>query len=196
MFWKALRPLLDGNESALAQLADIREGFSDALDQELEQMWTRKLGLTTFEPTLIRELLRLMVRTKVDYTIFFRQLSSIPEDLSPLKRSFYEPSSAQLDAAWTDWLNRWRPQVMSAGNVSEISDAMKRANPSITWREWLVAPAYQDAEKGIYSSIHKLQEVFSSPYDELPPKLAVMYDRRKPKEFFNAGGVSHYSCSS
>ena len=48
-----------------------------------------------------------MVRTKVDYTILFRQLSNIPESLSALKQSFYESGSAQLDAKWTDWLRRW-----------------------------------------------------------------------------------------
>ena len=196
MFWTALRPLLSDDESALEQLDEIRSGFSAAMDRELERMWTRKLGLTTFEPTLLRELLRLMVRTKVDYTIFFRQLSSIPEEISPLQRSFYEPCSGQLEEEWSDWLRRWRAQVTSGGDVSEISHSMKQANPNITWREWLVAPAYKKAEQGNYGVIHELQKVFNQPYDELPPMLAATYDRRKPTEFFNAGGVSHYSCSS
>jgi hypothetical protein len=38
--------------------------------------------------------------------------------------------------------------------------------------------------------------VFSHPYEPLPADLAATYDRLKPSEFFNAGGVSHYSCSS
>jgi len=38
--------------------------------------------------------------------------------------------------------------------------------------------------------------VFSHPYDALSPELEARYDRLKPREFFNAGGVSHYSCSS
>ena len=41
-----------------------------------------------------------------------------------------------------------------------------------------------------------LQEVFSHPYEPLPPELANTYDRLKPEAFFGAGGVSHYSCSS
>jgi hypothetical protein len=38
--------------------------------------------------------------------------------------------------------------------------------------------------------------VFSHPYEDPSPELAATYDRLKPREFFNAGGVSHYSCSS
>ena len=196
MFCTALRPLLSDNQAALAQLDDIRGRFGEAMEHELELMWTRKLGLTTFDPTLLRELLGLMVRTKVDYTILFRQLSDIPDALCALKKSFYESGSAQLDAEWTDWLRRWRDQVKRSGDVGETSASMKRANPSVTWREWLIAPAYQEAELGHHGLVHEVQEAFSTPYSELLPKLAAKYDRLKPKEFFNTGGVSHYSCSS
>ena len=57
MFWTALRPLLSHEESALQQFDIVREGFSDAMDKELERMWTRKLGLSTYDPALLRELL-------------------------------------------------------------------------------------------------------------------------------------------
>ena len=72
---------------------------------------------------------------------------------------------------------------------------MKRANPAITWREWLVAPAYEQAREGDTTLIKELQQVFSTPYQAPPAELA-RYDQLKPGEFFNAGGVSHYSCSS
>ena len=59
----------------------------------------------------------------------------------------------------------------------------------------LIAPAYQQAEQGQYDLVHELEGVFSHPYDEVPfDWLSV----RPPqaKGIFNAGGVSHYSCSS
>ena len=73
---------------------------------------------------------------------------------------------------------------------------MKWVNPSVTWREWLIAPAYQQAEQGDHGLFRELQAVFSDPYDEPAPELATKYDRLRPRHFFNAGGVSHYSCSS
>ena len=196
MFWTSLRPLLEDNTEGLARLDQIRDGFAGAMQQELEAMWDRKLGLSRYDTALVNELLGLMALSKLDYTIFFRRLSDIPEQLSALKESFYLPSSDELDAQWTQWLQRWLAQITAHGDLSERSAAMKQVNPAITWREWLVAPAYEQAAQGDYSLIRELQEVFSHPYDELSPELAATYDRLKPREFFNAGGVSHYSCSS
>lgn len=73
---------------------------------------------------------------------------------------------------------------------------MKEVNPKYTWREWLIVPAYQNAEKGDYSLIKELQEVFSAPYAEQSPQIEEKYYQLKPKELFKIGGVSHYSCSS
>jgi uncharacterized protein YdiU (UPF0061 family) len=73
---------------------------------------------------------------------------------------------------------------------------MHRVNPAITWREWLIAPAYEQAAQGDTSRIQELQAMFRHPYETPSAELAATYDRLKPREFFNAGGVSHYSCSS
>jgi uncharacterized protein YdiU (UPF0061 family) len=196
MFWAAIRPLLEGNAQALARLDAIREGFATGMQQEVEAMWARKLGLSSTDPELGNELLQLMVSSKVDYTIFFRRLSDLPEHLSTLKESFYVPSSEELDSQWTRWLQRWRNQVTSSGDPRETAALMKRVNPNVTWREWLIAPAYEQAAQGDFTLVQELQEVFSHPYDALSPELEARYDRLKPREFFNAGGVSHYSCSS
>ncbi|MFL0770954.1 MAG: protein adenylyltransferase SelO family protein, partial [Prochlorococcus sp.] len=196
MFWSALRPLLTGNTDATAQLDQLRDGFGEVMQLELEAMWTRKLGLPSSDPVLMNELLQLLVASKADYTIFFRKLSAIPEQLPDLKESFYLPSSEELDAQWEDWLQRWRAQVSSNGDSRETSAAMQRVNPAITWREWLIAPAYQQAEQGDTRLIQELQAVLKHPYNIPSAELAARYDRLKPRQFFNAGGVSHYSCSS
>ena len=196
MFWKAIRPLISDNKKALVRLDNIREGFSEVMNQEMETMWTKKLGLTSYDPMLVNELLQLMVISKVDYTIFFRKLSHIPDQLITLKESFYLPSSEKVDAQWNDWLLRWRDSIKNCSDIRMTSDTMKRVNPKYTWREWLIAPAYKEAEQGDYSLVKELQEVFSNPYDEQSSELASKYDRLKPKRFFNSGGISHYSCSS
>ena len=197
MFWAALRPLLAGNNEALARLDQIREGFAGAMQQELEAMWASKLGLASYNANLVNELLELLLKSQADYTIFFRRLSDIPatiaEQLSALKLSFYEPSSEVLDGQWSGWLQRWRALI---GDVQATSAAMQSVNPAITWREWLIAPAYEQAARDDYTLIQELQELFSHPYRSPAAGLAATYNRLKPREFFNAGGVSHYSCSS
>jgi len=195
MFWKALRPLV-GDDTALARLDTIKDGFSDAMSQAFEDMWAKKLGLRQFDETLVQGLLQLMIEAKADYTMFFRRLSHIPTDIDGLKESFYAPSSADIDARLNGWLQRWRDRLSREGDLTETSAAMKRVNPKYAWREWLVAPAYQRAEEGDYSLIRDLQAVLNNPYEEQSPEVSVMFDRLRPKEFFDVGGISHYSCSS
>jgi uncharacterized protein YdiU (UPF0061 family) len=196
MFWASIRLLLENNPEDQARLDQIRDGFAQAMQEELEAMWASKLGLRSYDAELVNGLLQLMALSKADYTILFRKLSDIPEQVSILKDSFYVPSSEQLDAQWSQWLQRWRGQITSDGDPQVISEAMKRTNPKVTWREWLIAPAYEQAGQGNFSLIKDLQALFSHPYDEQQAEVQAKYDRLKPKEFFNAGGVSHYSCSS
>ncbi len=196
MFWASIRLLLSGNKEALARLDQIREGFSGAMDREIEVTWARKLGLVSYDAALVNELLELMVLTKVDYTVFFRRLSSIPENILVLKESFYQPNSEQLDARWNHWLQRWLDCVRGSKDAKTTSIVMNHSNPKYTWREWLIMPAYQQAEHGETSQIKELQQVFSQPYEEQLGELEMKYNRLKPQEFFSAGGVSQYSCSS
>tara|TARA_Y100001968_G_scaffold77862_1_gene69146 strand:+ start:11120 stop:12742 length:1623 start_codon:yes stop_codon:yes gene_type:complete len=196
MFWTSLRPLLIDNNDALSRLDQIREGFAEVMSQEIEAMWAKKLGLVSYDETLVNELLQLMFLSKVDYTIFFRKLSHIPNQLIDLKDSFYMPSSAQIDAQWGSWLQRWRNRITNSGDIRVTTTLMKRINPKYTWREWLIAPAYTKAEQGDFSLIKELQSVFSNPYEEQSSAIEDKYYRLRPKEFFQAGGVSHYSCSS
>ena len=196
MFWTALRPLLHGDSDALERLDRIHASFAAVMEKALDAMWASKLGLSTPNPALVRELLALMAQSRADYTLVFQRLSHLPEHLAALEDSFYLPASKELKRAWTNWLDRWREQITAHGDASEAVTRMQRANPSITWREWLIAPAYQQAEQGDNQLIHELQEVFSTPYGDQVETTQAKYCRLKPREFFNAGGISHYSCSS
>ncbi len=196
MFWGSIRPLVIDNTDALARLDQIRDGFAESMTRKIESMWAKKLGLINHEETLVNELLQLMDRSKVDYTMFFRKLSHIPEQLTTLKESFYRPSSEQLDVQWGKWLQEWRGRIKDSGNLTIKSAEMKRINPKYTWREWVVNQAYKNAEEGNYILIKELQSLFSNPYDDQSPTIEKKFDCLKPKNFFNTGGISHYSCSS
>ncbi|WP_417228415.1 protein adenylyltransferase SelO [Amphritea sp.] len=202
MFWTALRPLLAAEDAALQQLDEIRSGFETVMQTKMREMWAEKLGLDTFDMPLFRELAALMMETSVDYTILFRELSHLPDDISPLQKSFYKgPSyqadSAALDQRWAEWLTAWNALIDSQSlSRDEISGKMKRVNPKYSLREWLVVPAYQQAAVGNYALIRELQEVMTQPYAEQSQAVEDKYYRLKPAEFFELGGMSHYSCSS
>jgi uncharacterized protein YdiU (UPF0061 family) len=196
MFLSSLQHLLVDDAEALKRLDQVRIGFVEQMEDRIKKMWANKLGLVEFNQKIFARLLELIIHTGVDYTIFFRELSHIPVDISSLKKSFYAKTSDSLDDQWQAWLDSWRDEVNKSGDLSVISDNMKLVNPKYTWREWLIVPAYEQAHQGDYTLIKELQEVLCSPYDEQSKGVEEKYYRLKPKEFFDAGGVSHYSCSS
>ena len=204
MFLVALLPLVAEDESALNRLQTLNTGFSVVMQDELESMWTSKLGLVRFDKVLLDELLELMAITPVDYTKFFRALSDIPEDISGLEGSFYTPSSQQdvpeqLLQRWSAWLAKWQ-ELVSERTATEGYDAirsqMKAVNPKYILREWLVVPTDQAAYNGEYEPIRQLQKIITAPYAEQSAEIEMRFDRPKPQQYWGLGGVSHYSCSS
>ena len=169
------------------------------MQAELEQMWAAKLGLDTFNTELLSELQTLMAQTPVDYTIFFRELSALPNDIEPLKKSFYQDSE-EMDKRWSVWFARWQSLVgtnaLVPGAREQISRQMKLVNPKYSLREWFLAPAYSKASSGDYSLVRELQKVMTQPYGEQTREEEEKYYRLKPLELFEIGGLSHMSCSS
>ena len=122
-FCSALKPLLTSNPEALQQLNEIEGGFAIEMQTEMEQMWAAKLGLGTFNQVLFKELVTLMMQTSVDYTIFFRELSAIPDDIVPLKKSFYSTSNSNLnemDERWSAWLTKWKVLISRNAKTSSV----------------------------------------------------------------------------
>jgi len=209
MFWTALRPLLVSNQDAMEQLDEIRSGFAEVMQSEMEAMWAAKLGFDAFNREMFNELEALMQQTPVDYTIFFRELSSLPDDIGPLKKSFYSRSlydanAEEIEKRWSQWLEKWQAlSVKTTGGKGAsplsrvaLSKQMKLVNPKYNLREWFVVPAYQQASMGNYDLVRELQEIMTQPYEEQSAEIEQKFYKLKPSEFFETGGLSHYSCSS
>lgn len=216
MFCSALRPLLlsykESGKTCLEAFDEIESEFQNVMRMHMKKMWAAKLGLVLkdgvddFDYELFSELQKLMIQIPVDYTMFFRELSSIPDDIEPLKKSFYNSANnkkaantEEMDKRWQEWLVKWKSLLVGSDSTrskEEISAQMKRVNPKYILREWFVKPAYQQAQAGDYSLIKELQDVMTNPYAEQSQEIDSKYYRLKPAEFFAMGGVSHLSCSS
>ena len=222
MFCSALRPLLASHQGDLRALDEIQSGFSTVMQTQMQTVWAAKLGLdvsvdldtlSESDKTLCNEVFSeldtLMVQTPVDYTMFFRELSSIPDDITPLKKSFYNNvgnavDREEMNKRWSEWLKKWKSLLNICGDENdssprsseEISSQMKLVNPKYILREWFLVPAYQQAAAGDYALIRELQEVMTQPYAEQSQEVEDKYYRLKPLEFFEVGGLSHLSCSS
>ncbi|WP_434638143.1 protein adenylyltransferase SelO family protein [Sulfurimonas sp. NW7] len=200
MFCKALQPLLKTDEKQSQQLDEIMNGFSKIMQTKMIQMWTAKLGLKTFDAALFNELITLMMETSVDYTLFFRELSDIPDNISAIAKSFYGDSlyDQKIIKSWTEWLEKWKANINidTPESRKKLSKEMKQTNPKYILREWFLVPAYKKAQEGDYSLIKELQEVMNDPYSEQSSETEEKYYREKPAELFDVAGISHVSCSS
>ena len=217
MFCKALQPLLKGDQHYLSELEEVQQGFANVIQMQLEKMWAAKLGLEDYNEALFSELISLMTLTPVDYTIFFRELSELPDNIRPLKKSFYgelnasdsginstSPNAQDIEKHWSAWLDKWQTLVgisdKNGANQTRsreaISNQMKQVNPKYSLREWQLVAAYKQAAEGEYILLRELQEVMTKPYAEQSKEIEEKYYRLMPEELSHIGGVSHYSCSS
>ena len=196
MFCNSIKPLLLNDAKALEQFDHVADSFSSTMSKKLQLMWARKLGIKEYDHYLVEELLSLMYISKADYTVFFRRLSEIPDEITSLKDSFYSTTSQEIDTKWLKWFSSWRKLINLNGDIKINSNKMKLTNPKYTWREWIVASAYEKAESGNFTEIYELLDILSQPYEELSSEIQDKYDKLRPHDYFNKGGITHYSCSS
>ncbi len=92
-----------------------------------------------------------MVQTPVDYTIFFRELSTVPDDIGPLKKSFYKDSKHAMDSMqpmveadvegmdkrWSEWLTKWK-LLLGSASTSDANAASPRSREEISRQMKLV----------------------------------------------------------
>lgn len=198
-FCSALKPLVNSNTQALEELEKIKNNFAKVMQEKMENMWARKLGISKFDVELFEELINLMIETKVDYTIFFRELSDIPDDISSLEKSFYgNLKNENIKSKWNNWLEKWKSfiNVNDEESKQKLSNQMKLTNPKYTLREWHLVRSYQEAQNGNYKPVHELQKIMTNPYDEQTKEIEKKYYIKKPSDFFGIAGISHVSCSS
>lgn len=198
-FCSALKPLLTSNPKVLEELETIERNFSKVMQEKMQMMWADKLGLRKFDVELFEDLINLMIETKVDYTIFFRELSNIAYDMSSLEKSFYgNLRNETIKDRWDNWLEKWKSliNVNDEESKQKLSKQMKLTNPKYTLREWHLVWAYQEAQNGNYEPVHKLQKIMTKPYEEQTKEIEEKYYSKKPSDFFGIAGISHVSCSS
>ena len=200
VFYTSLLQLVKSSKIHSDILNKIREDFSSVMEEKMKVMWAKKLGLETFNAKLFDGLEKLMSQTSIDYTLFFRELSNLPEDIESLEKSVYTDGryTEVLKKRWEEWLEQWNLLInkKTKEQKENLSKQMKLVNPKYTLREWFLVPAYEGAKEGNYTILNELLEVMNDPYSEQSQKVAEKYYKLKPIEFFKRGGISHLSCSS
>ena len=174
---QALAPLIDDQDLTL----QVLEGYKALFPRYLGDAMRAKLGLVgdlapeserEADWTLVEDLMQLMATEKVDFTLFWRQLSQAVVQQSQ--------ANAVTDANWspvTDlvldrprllaWLERYTNRA-GQPHLASMGHRMLRTNPKFVLRNHLAEVAIRQAKAGDFSEIDTLYNLLQSPFDEHP----------------------------
>ena len=167
---QALLPLLDDNSDTAVTLAkQSLEAYQPIFVREYASLMREKLGLILAlddDQSLVTAVLDLLEANKVDYTLFFRHLSSTLDSASIEKcRDLFIDRSA-----FDSWFERYQ-QRLSKEEVSAETrcQQMKQVNAKFILRNYMAEVAIRKAQdEDDYSEIDKLMTLLQAPYDEHP----------------------------
>ena len=118
-------------------------------------------GTVEGDPELIDDMLDMLERLQVDYTLFLRTLSHYEGDREALLHTglYHEPMNA--------WLDRYDERIKNI-DKTERKEQMLGANPKYVLKNYMLQEAIDAAEKGDFSVVDDLFKIAQNPFDEHP----------------------------
>lgn len=137
-------------------LEHMRGHYQVQFFEYYNRLMNRKLGLgepTEADKNLVIRLLTLLKEHRMDYTIFFRNLS----DATP------------QDEAFKDWLKDYHSRLAQEKTTPEQrQENMRAINPKYILRNYLAQTAIEQAEQGDFGEIERLMKILQRPFDDQP----------------------------
>ncbi|HPV84524.1 MAG TPA: YdiU family protein, partial [Nitrospira sp.] len=152
------------------ELKAVLDGYQVTVDRYYRDHMRMKLGLRedrTEDEALLQELKSLMVGSRVDYTIFWRELGTFSSDPAAknerLREHFLNPD--RFDA----WAGQYRERLRSEESRDDERRAgMDRVNPKYVLRNYLAQGAIEKAQQKDYAEIDRLLNLLRDPYTDHP----------------------------
>jgi len=196
--------LLVDDEHAKSLEEIFKVDFPTFFVAERNEMRRCKLGLSSWSEdmdSLLWDLVYSALDGK-DYTIFWRELSSIEDSffnatdqdiIDRFECAAYDPDDFESQKELCAWVRKWF-EFTSKDSLSEQErhTLMKRHNPKYIPREWMLVEAYEQAQKGIYGPIEVLKQVLWNPYEEHSQHQDRFY-RKTPSDHLSKPGSAFYS---
>ena len=187
---QALLPLVDKET-----LVDILDTYADSFETYFLENMALKLGLTgdaQSHKSIIEHSLKMMATCKLDFSYFFRQLSTIHQT-----QTHTHLRDMCLDiVAFDNWFNEYKAvltnnqQALNSEHDATRQVRMNQVNPKYILRNYLAQNAIKAAQDGDYSEVQTLFTILQKPFDEQPEFEA--YAQLPPQW----GKTLEISCSS
>jgi len=171
-FAQAILPLLSEEPEHAAEIAKGKlEQYQHLYISHYATQMRSKLGLTEKmdqDQELVKDLLALMAKDKVDFTILFRKLCDFSSSDNP-KNTQIRDLFLQREA-FDRWAERYKNRLNKESSDDDArSGRMKQINPKFILRNYMAEIAIRKAEdEKDYSKIDQLLSLLQSPFDEHP----------------------------
>ena len=168
---ETLLPLIDSHtDRSVALATEAVVGFEPIYDEAWLRLMLRKIGLVDAaregDRDLVGDLLDIMHTQKVDFTNFFRILSTASGEAGNAVARARFSSPAVFDT----WTERWADRRQDDRRPQqEVNTAMQAINPAFIARNHLVEEALAAAsETGDLDPVHQLVDVLRQPFADRP----------------------------
>jgi len=157
---ETLLPLIDEDATTAVDAAtEVVSSFVERYETYWASGMAAKLGLEAPDAALVQDLLALLHAQRVDFTTFFRALSSHLRG-GRARYLFTEPD------AFDAWVARW--EALLPPDRSAVAAAMDRVNPVYIPRNHVVEEALAAATAGDMAPFRRLVEAVTDPFVERP----------------------------
>jgi len=173
------------------EISDALDLYNDTYKDKYSKLMRKKLGLITENPDdwkLIEIVLECLFYSKVDFTTFFRKLSSYDED-NPKNNTALSDMFKNSD--YGKWASYYAKRLKEEPNIkTERKKLMNSVNPKYILKNYIAQKAIAKAEQGDYSEISKVYTILKNPFTEQPEYKE--YCKPAPKQYRNLS----LSCSA
>jgi uncharacterized protein YdiU (UPF0061 family) len=143
-------------------LVEALDGFERHFAARYRGLMRAKLGLGRDEEgddRLAGDLLALMARSRADYTLTFRGLSS---EVGPRAGEAWLARFGAMRQDASGWLERWR-----ARTAHEDLSGLDRVNPKYVLRNWVAETAIRAVEdRGDLATLDRIFRLLRTPFDD------------------------------
>ena len=167
---QALMPLIETQELAMRALESYKSSFADAWASK----FLNKLGLAVSDDPdqlekdklLLNDLLERLAAEQVDFTVFWRRLSSAVTESSAAAPAWRYVADLFIDqAAWQSWQVRYLDRLGPL-DTPKCQAHMLKVNPKYILRNHLAESAIQKSKIGDHSEVETLFKLLQSPFDD------------------------------
>jgi uncharacterized protein YdiU (UPF0061 family) len=160
-FAETILSLIDDDKDKAIEIAqNVLQEFGTNYEIKYYSGMCNKLGFYKFkisDKKLIDDLLLIMEKHKIDYTNFFLGLTN--REFSDL--AFFKTED------FKEWEEKYQSRLKNEDkNIEEIKELMRKSNPAVIPRNYLVEEALEKAvKKNDYSKLNELLEALRNAYN-------------------------------